>query len=48
MVNDRLTTLSSSKEKFEEHIHLYQEALKTAGYAEKLEYREIKTAKKES
>ena len=38
--------LSNSKETFEEHFHPYQEALKTAGYTEKLEYRENKTAKK--
>jgi hypothetical protein len=46
MVNDRLSNLSSSKDKFVEHIHPYQEALKTAGYKEKLEYIENKTTNK--
>jgi 23S rRNA G2445 N2-methylase RlmL len=46
MVNDRLSNLLSFKDKFVEHIHPYQEALKTAGYKEKLEYIENKTTNK--
>ena len=46
MISDRLSQLSCSEEVFKSQQKVYDEALKNAGYTEKLVYTEAKNKKK--
>ena len=46
MINDRIVKLSSNQEMFESNLQPYQDALKKAGYADKLEYKRKEETKK--
>ena len=42
MISERISNLSYTKEVFDNESQIYQEALKSAGFTEKMSYREQK------